>query len=284
MSTPAPSQILDACAEAAALASDHLRTVDTRGLAREEKTGFQDIVTEHDRACEGMIVARLRDLLPQARIVGEEGGARDAADQDRGAASGLTLFVDPIDGTSNFAAGLPLFCVSIGAAVDGQLVAGVVDAPLLGQVFTADDGPTRLNGRDLPPRPTRPAHQAMVLSDFPSARDLRSIPEVARQWLPRLRTEHSAVRGLGTAALELAWVAAGWADATALTSIKPWDVAAGFHLVRQAGGSVRTWPGTGNPSAPDHERPAYVACTGPERLPLLDELQEDVQAARQVTS
>lgn len=216
--------------------------------------------------------------MPEARIVGEEGGVRDggavpAADQ-------VTFYVDPIDGTSNFAAGLPLFCVSIGVAIGQELVAGVIDAPILGQVFTAADGPVLLNGEPISPRPTRAQADALLVSGFPGQRLLAEQPELSLEATGRLHAELSAVRHLGTAALELAYVAAGFADATALGSINAWDVAAGFHLVRRAGGSIRTWPGYGPAEAPDHERPAYVACTGPERLAVLDQLFERLQEAR----
>jgi myo-inositol-1(or 4)-monophosphatase len=192
----------------------------------------------------------------------------------------ISFYVDPIDGTSNFAAGLPLFCISIGVAVDDELVAGVIDAPILGQVFAAADGPATLDGRVLAPRSTRPAPDALVLSGYPGQRMGTRFPEYAAHATRTLEDSVSAVRHLGTAALELAYVAAGWADATALSAINSWDVAAGFHILRQAGGSLRTWPGEGDPARPDHLQPAYTACTGQERLEVLDTLQDELQELR----
>lgn len=273
--SPSPAELLAAARAAAALAADHLRGLDRTRLPREEKTSAHDLVTEHDRACEEIIVAALRRRVPGCRIVGEEGGLREGGD-----AGQVTFYVDPIDGTSNFAAGLPLLCVSIGVAVGDDLVAGVIDAPILGQVFTAGPDGARLNGEPLRPRPTRPLREALVLTGFPSVGDLDADGDGALTASAALIRGASSVRSLGSAALELAYVAAGWADATLLTSIHPWDVAAGFALVEQAGGSIRTWPGTGDATAPAHERPAYVACTGTERIALLDELQEAVQARR----
>jgi len=283
---PSPSHLLDIALTAASAAADYLRGLDRDGLAREYKTSSHDIVTEHDRASEEIIVSELRRLLPTARIVGEEGGERPAeqpADGDEGAEPVVSFYVDPIDGTSNFAAGLPLFCISIGVAVDDELVAGVIDAPVLGQVFAAADGEATLNGRPLRPRATRASADALVLSGFPGQRTGAQFPAFAGTGLRALEDSVSAVRHLGSAAIELAYVAAGWADATALTQINSWDVAAGFHIVRCAGGSVRTWPGVEGVQRPDHLQPAYVACTGQERLPVLDALQDELQELRIAT-
>jgi myo-inositol-1(or 4)-monophosphatase len=272
-SVPAPARLLEIATTAAHAAAEHLRSLDRDGLAREYKTSSHDIVTEHDRASEEIIVSELRRLLPGCRIVGEEGGERPAEGTAVGAdAPVVTFYVDPIDGTSNFAAGLPLFCVSIGAAIDDEVVAGVIDAPVLDQVFTAADGPAMLNGRPLRPRSTRPAADALVLSGFPGQRIGKEAPDFA------------ARAGLalddGVSSLELAYVAAGWADATALGTINSWDVAAGFHILRRAGGSVRTWPGRTIEERPDHLQPAYAACTGAERLAVLDDLLEELQSLR----
>lgn len=278
-SAPSPADLLDIARRAAHEAAEHIRSLDRSSIEREDKTSAHDIVTAHDRACEEIVVAALTRDLPRARIVGEEGGARDAVEAS-GTGRGVTFYVDPIDGTSNFAAGLPLFCVSIGVAVGRELVAGVVDAPILGQVFTTDGDGARLNGEPLPPRPTRPARDALVLAGFPGPRDLVEDPQGTLRDMTRLGDEVSAVRQPGSAALELAWVAAGWADAAMHTRINAWDVAAGFALVRGAGGSIRTWPGERDAALPAHEHPAYVACTGQGRIPVLDEIGEAVQARR----
>jgi len=283
---PSPSHLLDIALAAAHQAAEYIRGLDRDGLAREYKTSSHDIVTEHDRASEDIIVAELRRLLPSARIVGEEGGERPAEQSSDGSEGTqdsqpvVSFYVDPIDGTSNFAAGLPLFCISIGVAIDDELVAGVIDAPVLGQVFAAADGDATLNGRVLRPRSTREPADALVLSGFPGQRTGAQFPEYAGRGLRTLEDSVSAVRHLGSAALELAYVAAGWADATALTQINSWDVAAGFHILRRAGGSLRTWPGVEGVERPDHLQPAYVACTGPERLTVLDDLQQELQELR----
>ena len=279
--TPSPSRLLEHATTAAHAAAEYLRSLDREGLSREYKASNHDIVTEHDRRSEEIIVSELRRLVPGARIVGEEGGERPAEQPDSGADGPVVSFyVDPIDGTSNFAAGLPLFCISIGVAVDDELVAGVIDAPILGQVFAAADGPATLDGRVLAHRSTRPAPDALVLSGYPGQRMGARFPEHAAHATRTLEDSVSAVRHLGSAALELAYVAAGWADATALSAINSWDVAAGFHILRRAGGSLRTWPGEGDAARPDHLQPAYTACTGQERLEVLDTLQDELQELR----
>src|SRR5699024_2281795 len=261
---PSPTHLLEIALTAAHAAAEYLRGLDRDGLAREYKTSSHDIVTEHDRASEDIIVGELRRLLPTARIVGEEGGERPAESPAPGTAGAaaepvVSFYVDPIDGTSNFAAGLPLFCVSIGVTVDDELVAGVIDAPILGQVFAAADGEATLNGRPLRPRSTRPAADALVLSGFPGQRIGNEFPDFAARAQRALDNGVSSVRHLGTAALELAYVAAGWADATSLGTINAWDVAAGFHILRRAGGTIRTWRGKAGVAQADHLQPAYVA-------------------------
>src|SRR5699024_9329374 len=146
---------MGAALAAAAAAAEHPRGPARHGLAREYKTSHHDIVAEHDGASEEIIASELRRPLPTARIVGEEGGERPAEEPAAGSGDGepvVSFYVDPIDGTSNFAAGLPLFCISIGVAVDDELVAGVIDAPILHQVFAAADGDATLNGKVLRPR------------------------------------------------------------------------------------------------------------------------------------
>lgn len=281
--TPSATELLDIAVGAAALAADYIRGLDRDSIAREYKSSHKDIVTEHDRASEDIIVAELRRRLPACRIVGEEGGERPAETPDgrtvgEDASQVVSFFVDPIDGTSNFAAGLPLFCISIGVAVGEELVAGVIDAPILGTVFTAADGPLMINGEPVPPRDTREAGDALVLSGFLGPRISGEFPEFTARAGIAVDAEYSAVRSLGTAAIELAYVAAGWADAAAFATLNPWDVAAGFHLVKQAGGSLRTWPGVrAAADDPAHLHPACVACAGPQRLNLLDQLQDQLQ-------
>lgn len=275
----AVSDLVSSARRAAAHAAHYLRTIDRATIAREYKTDAHDIVTVHDRETERIIVDQLVRDHPEATIIGEESGTHAG-----GKHSDLRFYVDPIDGTSNFAAGLPTYCVSIGVAIGTELVGGVVNAPLLDQEFWSDTTGAYLGDLRLGGYPTRDEHDALVLTAFPTAQDYAEFPDLARTSHEEMVRHLGAVRSLGTAALELAYVAAGWADATMLARINPWDVAAGFHLVLTAGGSVRTWndPSTGHSTGRGRleEAPAYVACRGPERLALLDDIEDAVCSHR----
>lgn len=264
--------------EAAAAAASYLAEVGGCPVEREYKANAHDIVTAHDRACEDRIREVLLANCPDARIVGEEGGTREGT-------SAVTFYVDPIDGTSNFATGNPLYAISIGVAVEDVLVGGVVNAPALGMEFWADDTAAYLGTKRLGPNPERALADALVLTGFPGLRDLCEDRSFAERERLALLESAGAVRNLGSAALELCFVAAGWADATTLTSINPWDIAAGFHIIEKAGGSIRTWtcsPGDvdGAEAIPPQECPAYVACTSAKRYEELDSLLERVHASR----
>ena len=154
----------------------------------------------------------------------------------RPARARLRWYVDPIDGTANFAAGLPFFCVSIAAAVRGELVAGVVYDPVREDMFTASTEGAWCDGKPIRSEGATRDREAMLLSSYPSPLDLEAEGEEALRRYGRFVGSFAAVRRPGSAALKLAHVAAGWSDAAYGTRSHPWDVAAGALLVRQAGG------------------------------------------------
>ncbi|PZG16501.1 inositol monophosphatase [Spongiactinospora gelatinilytica] len=201
------------------------------------KRDFHDPVTEHDRAAEEVIREVIARECPGSVIVGEEGGTSPAGvGAPGGAGDGVRWFVDPIDGTANFAAGVPFFCVSVAAAVDGEVVAGVVYDPVREEVFTASLAGTFLAGRRLASAGAVRDREAMLLTSYPSPRDLEAEGTEALDRFGRMVASFAAVRRPGSAALKLAHVAAGWSDAAFGLRASPWDVAAGSLLVRQAGG------------------------------------------------
>ncbi|MCT2150052.1 inositol monophosphatase [Dermabacter vaginalis] len=271
------AQLAAIAREAAAAAASYLAEVGAGPVEREYKANAHDIVTIHDRACEDRIREVLLARCPEASIVGEEGGTHEGSGP-------VTFYVDPIDGTSNFATGNPLFGISIGVAVKGVLVGGVVNAPTLGREFWSDPSGAYLGDQRLGPNPERAFADALVLTGFPGLRDVSEGPAFAERERLALLEGAGAIRNLGSAALELCFVAAGWADATMLTRINPWDIAAGFHIVEQAGGSVRTWtcrPEGGNsPVIPPQECPAYVACASAKRYSELDSLLQSIHESR----
>ncbi|MCK2216381.1 inositol monophosphatase [Actinomadura sp. ATCC 31491] len=222
------TQLLDTAAEAARAVGPRLRKAFRSRPEIDTKRDFHDPVTEHDRAAEETIRAVLEARAPGSAVVGEEGGPTGSGD--------LVWYVDPIDGTANFAAGLPFFCVSIAAAVGGELVAGVVYDPVREDEFTASTEGAWCNGSPIRARGAARDREAVLLCSYPQPIDLDTEGEPALLRYGRLLSSFSTIRRPGSAALQLAHVAAGWSDATYGTWSHPWDVAAGALLVRRAGG------------------------------------------------
>lgn len=202
------------------------------------KSSVTDIVTEADTAADAVIVAALRSAFPDDHIVTEESGGV-------GASTGVTRtwYVDPLDGTSNFAAGFPFFCVSIGLADhDGSPLVGAIYDPVRNELFTAARGlGATVNGRPLRVSSTAPLRRALVCTGFPY--DYANTPDNNQaRWnavAPRVR----ALRCFGAAALELAYVAAGRIDGQWETSLNPWDMTAGLLMIAEAGGTATDFTG-----------------------------------------
>ncbi len=194
----------------------------------------KDLVTDADRASEALIVAAVRAAFPNAAILGEEGGSYAGT-------SGERFIVDPLDGTSNYAHHYPLYCVSIGYERDGVLEAGAIYAPVLDELFAArrGGGATR-NGVPIAVSRAERVADAMLCTGFvPGRFEERNI----REWTAASRAA-LALRRDGSAALDLAGVAMGRFDAFWEWRLKPWDVAAGTLIVREAGGSVSSIDGS----------------------------------------
>lgn len=196
------------------------------GVSASEKAGFYDLVTEYDRRSEQMITDIILRLHPDSAIVGEEAGASGSG--------AVRWYVDPIDGTTNFATGFPFFCVSIGAEVAGKIVAGVVFDPLRQEMFSATLHGAYLNGRPIQARHTVTESNAVLLTDLPVP-GVDTDPDIHRLF-GEMTQRFRSVRRIGAAALALAYLACGRADVVLASIISPWDVAAGYLLVTQAGG------------------------------------------------
>ncbi len=224
------------------------------------KQDQHDIVTQYDRACEVMIRDEILASFPGSTIVGEENGTV----LGEAGAGNLTWYVDPIDGTSNYARGIAMWAVSIGVAKDGELIAGVIVDPVHEQVFWADDRGAFLrdaNGeRAIRATGTNRASEATVALNFPLARDLMYRPELALEQFAEVTRTFAQVRGLGSTCIALAWIAAGWLDVTISFETNAWDVAAGSFLIRQAGGVFHGYgSGTIVSEAHAHLAPHYYA-------------------------
>ncbi len=211
---------LDAASAAAAL------LVNARPADIRAKSAPTDLVTEHDLASEALIRAKLAPT--QIPIVGEEEG---------GAGGETRWLVDPIDGTVNFAHGLPLWCVSIGLEDGGVPQVGVIVAPALGWTFSARrGGGAWFNGARMRVSAIDRVARALLVTGFPYDRATSPHNNFA-QWEHLQRTA-GACRRLGAAALDLALVANGAFDGYWERKLKPWDVCAGALLVEEAGGRV----------------------------------------------
>ena len=226
--------------------------------------GYRDISTEVDAAAEGVILDLIRDRFPDHAILSEEAGGDGIGD-------GYTWVVDPLDGTTNYTRRLPVFSVSIGLLEAGEPLIGVIHDPLRAQTFVAERG----GGVRLAGAPVRASHvarldHAMVSLDWGHSDEDRG---QTLRWLTRIAPRCGTVRALGSAALALAYVAAGWLDAYLNLMMKPWDSAAGMLLVSEAGGRCTTLEG----EAYRVDRPGCVATNGLIHDELLGVMRKNVK-------
>ena len=191
--------------------------------------GDVDLVTQADRRSEELIVSRLKQRYPQHTIVAEEGSGQATG-------SRFCWYVDPLDGTTNFAHGYPCFSVSIALAEADALVAGVVYNPVSGELFTAARGEgATLNGRKIHVSKIGELSKSLLCTGFPTHKRVQN-PNIHYYWDFTLRSH--GVRRDGSAALDLAAVAAGRFEGFWEFGLKAWDTAAGILLVEEAGGRV----------------------------------------------
>ena len=231
------AQLTQDAAQAARQAGALLRDGFGGIQASRAKSGIHDLVTEYDIRVEHLLHELLTDLVPSSEFLGEEGGMRSGV-----STSSLTWIVDPLDGTVNFAHGIPIFCVSIGAAINGQVVSGVIYNPMLDELFTAyHGGGALLNGRPIGVSATTAVDDSILVTGFPY--NVASNPRRCIDQLASLVGKGLPIRRLGSAALDLAYTAAGRFDGFWEVELQPWDMAAGTCLVREAGGVVTQYDG-----------------------------------------
>lgn len=208
---------------------------------QERRIGFElkgefDLVTEADRTSEQLIVERLRRHFPTHGIVAEEGGGRDGTSEYR-------WYVDPLDGTTNFAHSFPVYNVTLGLERDGELIAGVVYDPTRDEMFKAERGSGAwLNNRRIRISKAARIEDSLVATGFPSRKRHQNINV---HFYYQLAMISHGVRRAGAAAIDLAYVACGRLEAFWEFGLNPWDMAAGILLVQEAGGQVSDM--TGNP-------------------------------------
>jgi myo-inositol-1(or 4)-monophosphatase len=192
-----------------------------------ELKGENDLVTEADRASERLVVERLTEHYLTHAIVAEEGGGHEST-------SGYRWYVDPLDGTTNFAHSFPCFNVTLALEHQGELIAGVIFDPINEELFTAErGGGAYLNGNRIHVSKVAKLENALVATGFPSRKRHQS---VNIHFYHQLGMATHGVRRCGSAAIDLAFVACGRLDAFWEFGLNPWDMAAGRLLVAEAGG------------------------------------------------
>ncbi len=188
-----------------------------------------DLVTEADRRSEALIIERLRNCFPKHAVVGEEGGGQKTH-------SDYCWYVDPLDGTTNFAHGFPVFCVTLGLAYRGATITGVVYDPTREELFTAERGAgAYLNNKRIHVSKTANVPESLLATGFPP---FATNHNLNIEFYFRFTQLSHGVRRAGSAALDLCSVAAGRFDGFWELKLNPWDKAAGSLLVTEAGGRV----------------------------------------------
>jgi myo-inositol-1(or 4)-monophosphatase len=200
-----------------------------------EYKGDVDLVTVADRSSEKLIVERVRAAWPDHDIVGEEGTRQETGAEYR-------WYIDPLDGTTNFAHGYPVFCVSMGLERRGEMVAGVLYDPTRNELFAAEKGKGAfLNGEPMRVSQTKRLAESLLGTGFPSFKRHKN-PNI--HFYHQLTLHSHGVRRAGSAALDLANVACGRYDGFWELNLNPWDTSAGTLLVTEAGGVVTRFDGS----------------------------------------
>jgi len=192
--------------------------------------GVIDLVTEADHRSEAYLIGEIRRLFPEHRILTEESGLH--------AGDGYSQWlIDPLDGTVNFAHGVPIFCVSVAYLENGQIRLGVVYEPLRDECFSAALGQGAfLNGHAITCSSAADLNESLLTTGFPY--DVRTRQSNNLDWYAYFALRSQGVRRLGSAALDLCYVAAGRFDGYWELSVQPWDIAAGALIAREAGARV----------------------------------------------
>jgi myo-inositol-1(or 4)-monophosphatase len=203
----------------------------------ESKQGKQNLVTEFDKASEQQIIAMIHHHFPQHAILAEESGG---SWKDKNT---VLWIIDPLDGTVNFARNIPVFSVSIAAAIEERVLCGVVYQPMTQELFVAEEGKgAYLNGKPLSVSKVNTFEEAVMSTGFPYNVDKNPLHCVDK--FAQMQIKGVPIRRLGSAAIDLCYVAAGRCDVFWEVGLHPWDMAAGKLLVEEAGGMVTHWDGS----------------------------------------
>lgn len=230
--TPSDLESLLAQTQAAVQKAGRMVRANFRKPMRVEHKGRIDLVTDTDRAVEDELKAALSRILPGSGFLAEE-------TESDGELNGATWIIDPVDGTTNFAHGVPFTATSVALWDNGRIQLGVVNLPLLDECFTAIRGQgAKANGASIHVRDCSDLAAALAATGFPYA--IETYAKTVVDQLERVLLSVRGVRRCGAAAVDLAYLAAGRYDVFYEYGLRPWDVAAGWLLVEEAGGRVST--------------------------------------------
>ena len=268
--TCSPEVLLSTAVEAARAAGAILLNYAKSGFHITHKSPI-NLVTDADHAAEQCVIDYIRAQFPAHHILAEERGSDVQSD------SRYHWVIDPLDGTTNFAHGFPLFAVSIGVELDGHGLIGVVYDPTRDELFTAQAGSgARLNGQPILVSITEQLDRALLATGF--AYDIRDTPNNNLDHFARFALKAQGLRRTGSAALDLSYVAAGRFDGFWEVKLSPWDMAAGVVILKEAGGTVTDFAGHTH----SVYQPELVASNGRIHQAMLDVLCEG--RTRQITT
>ncbi|NBO69648.1 inositol monophosphatase [bacterium] len=229
------STLLNTAIDAARKAGSLLKEGLTSDFSVSSKSRFHDLVTEYDLRSERSIMEHIRLQFPDHEILTEESGHHHSEGE-------ITWIIDPLDGTVNFAHGIPFFCISIAAMKDNEILCGVIYSPMTDELFTTELGKGAwCNGMALKVTNKTVLKESFLVTGFPYS--VAENPGHCIDHFSHIVSLGIPIRRLGSAALDLAYVAAGRFDGFWEIALQPWDMAAGTLLVREAGGTVIDYAG-----------------------------------------
>ena len=265
MQKPAVTIMVKAARAAGNVLLRHMNRLDALNVIEKDR---MDYASEVDGLAEAEIVKELKRAMPDCAILGEETGA-----SGRGRS---TFVIDPLDGTSNYLHGIPHWCVSIALVEGGEPQHAVIFDPLRNELFTASKGSGAvLNDKKIRVTERTDLSGAMLITGFPPRERERLVPHLA--CVGELLREAEDIRRTGSAALDLAYVACGRADGYFEAGVKPWDIAAGVLLVREAGGRVVDFRGAA--TGPMDQRGVLGRHLVAGNLKLSEQLQKAIVAS-----
>jgi myo-inositol-1(or 4)-monophosphatase len=265
MQKPAITLMVKAARAAGNVLLRHMHKLDALNVVEK---GRMDFASEVDSLAEKEIIKEFRRATPDYAILGEESGPLNSAPRSR-----YTWVIDPLDGTSNYLRGIPHFCVSIALCENGEPINGVIFDPLRNEIFASSRGAgTVLNDKRVRVSDRKDLTGAMLITGFPPRERERASAHL--KCVDGLLRDAEDIRRTGSAALDLAYVACGRVDAYFEAGLKPWDIAAGALMVREAGGKVVDF--RGRSSGPMDNRGLASRPLVAGNLKVTDQLQQRI--------